>query len=115
LVHDRDLAGLPDRLELVGGEGEEVGAHVAREGLHHLEGGDAGLVVDRRRRRARLEELAAEAEVHVDELGREVPAGGEVPASGCSMALGADHLGGREDVLVGGRRLDAELLEMSRR
>ena len=64
--------------------------------------GDALLVVDGEFGGARLEELAAVAEVHVDELRGEVPAG----LVGSSQrilhdALLLDHLGGGQDLLIG--------------
>jgi hypothetical protein len=59
-----------------------------------------------------LEELAPGAEIHVHELLGEVPAGLVVRAERrLHQARGPDRLGGGEHLLVGGRGLDAGLLE----
>ena len=111
-IHHRDLAAEIGRLHGVGVVAQIVRRHVGGERLHHLEGGEALVVVDGELGRARGEEVAAFAQIHVHELGAEIPAG--LVGSGERVihdALVLDRLGGGEDVFIGLGRLHAGFLQ----
>ena len=92
--------------------GKEVGVHVLAERLEHFERRDTGFVVNRNLRSARFVEFTAVADIHVDELLREVPARSVGPAQRVfENPFGTNFFRSRQHLLIRFRRIDIELFE----